>query len=224
MIESKVKVSLEAMVATYGQVEKLASEELLSALIAAFSADKPFLEKVDLLDEAFDNFPRFEELREYVFDLLMINFFSEDVQKLEEDYLESEEWEGIEESTIDRGSELLNILLYLQECEDTEVEPTLDDFLKEFLLVEEDEFQDEYRIYEPLLSNQILIDSDAAEIAKVASSISEEEEIADLFYGIMGFFADSEGSESFVDEFVAAAPNLALDLSLYQSLTHFNKN
>ena len=224
MIESKVRVSLEAMVATYGQVEKLASEELLSALIAAFSADKPFLEKVDLLDEAFDNFPRFEELREYAFDLLMINFFSEDVQKLEEDYLESEEWEAIEESTIDRGSELLNILLYLQECEDAEVEPTLDDFLKEFLLVEEDEFQDEYRIYEPLLSNQILIDSDAAEIAKVASSISEEEEIADLFYGIMGFFADSEGSESFVDEFVAAAPNLALDLSLYQSLTHFNKN
>ena len=44
---------------------------------------------------------------------LLINFLNEDIRKLEEDYLDSPEWEKIEESTIDRGTELLNLLLYL---------------------------------------------------------------------------------------------------------------
>src|SRR5690606_41557779 len=83
--------------------------------------------------------------------MLIINFIAEDVQKLEEDYLESEEWEQIEEDTLDRGTELLNVFLYLKECADDEIEADLDDYLKEFLLVEEDEFQDEHRIYEKVI-------------------------------------------------------------------------
>jgi len=65
---------------------------------------------------------------------------------LEEDYLDSPEWEDIEEETLDRGTELLNLLLYLNECEEEDIVPELDDYLKEFLLVYEDEFQDEYTI------------------------------------------------------------------------------
>src|SRR5690606_40187841 len=85
----------------------------------------------------------------------------------------------IEEETIDRGSEMLNILLYLRECADDDIEPSLEDFLKEFLLVEEDEFQDEYRIYEKLIANQILIESDFAAAAQVAKTLTEEEELLD---------------------------------------------
>ncbi len=64
----------------------------------------------------FDENPKIEPLREVFFDLLLINFFSADVKKLEDDYLESAEWEQIEEKTLDRGTELLNLLLYLNEC------------------------------------------------------------------------------------------------------------
>ena len=45
-------------------------------------------------------------LREIFFDLLLINFFSADVKKLEEDYLDTPEWEEIEEQTLDRGTEV----------------------------------------------------------------------------------------------------------------------
>jgi hypothetical protein len=46
--------------------------------------------------------------------------------------------------------------LYINECHDEDIKPGLEDFLKEFLLVEEDEFQDEFHIYEDLISNQQL--------------------------------------------------------------------
>ena len=180
-MDNKIKNALEASVANYARLENIDGSDFLNTLSAAFEGDNAFMEKVSAVDSAFDDHQKFEELREYSFDLLMINFFAEDVQKLEADYLESVEWEAIEEETIDRGSELLNILLYLKECADDEIEPSLDDFLKEFLLVEEDEFQDEYAIYEKVIANQILVESSYQEIANVATTLDEEDEIADLF-------------------------------------------
>ena len=134
-MEAKVKNALLSGVNAYAQSENIDANELIPALINAFELDASFMEKVSLLDAAFDDHQKFEELREVSFDLLMVNFFAEDVQKLEEDYLDSPEWEAIEEETIDRGTELLNIFLYLRECADDEVEPSLDDYLKEFLLI-----------------------------------------------------------------------------------------
>ena len=100
-------------------------------LIEVFSKDMNFLEKVAEFDEVFDEHIKFDELREVFFDLLMINFFTSDVNKLEEDYLESREWEKIEDETIDRGTELLNLLLYINECHDEQIKPGLEDFLKD---------------------------------------------------------------------------------------------
>ena len=87
------------------------------------------------------------------------------------------------------------MLLYLRECKDESIEADLDDFLKEFLLVEEDEFQDEYRIYEPFIANQILVDSTYGEIAKVAGGLDPDQEVAELFYPVMSFFSEPEPTE-----------------------------
>ena len=126
-MDAHVKNALHNTLQYFATVEEQDFNSIETELTATFDADLPFMDKVSQLDETFDNHPRFEELREYVFDLLMINFFAEDVQKLEEDYLDSEEWEAIEEDTLDRGSELLNVLLYLKECEDADVEEEDDD-------------------------------------------------------------------------------------------------
>src|SRR5690606_25395357 len=123
-MDAKVKNAIQAGVNTYAALEGLEGSDLLSSLNLVFDSEAPFLDKVAQFDRVFDDYPRFEELREIAFDLLMINLFAEDVQKLEEDYLESEEWENIEEETIDRGTELLNVFLYLKECRDEEVEPS----------------------------------------------------------------------------------------------------
>lgn len=222
-MEAKVKNAFKAGIASYAKAEQIDGTELQSQLTLAFELNAPFMDKVEALDAVFNDNQYFEELREVYFDLLMINFFAEDVQKLEEDYLDSPEWEAIEEETIDRGTELLNIFLYLRECADDEIEATLDDYLKEFLLVEEDEFQDEYAIYEQIIANQILVDSSYAEIAKVGTSIKEEDEMKELFYAIMSFFYESKPDADQVQQFVASAGNPSLDIALYQVIINFNK-
>lgn len=187
-----------------------------------FSSDDDFLTKVDSLDEVFDDNPQLDELREVFFDLLMINFFSEDVKKLEDDYLETPEWERIEEDTLDRGTELLNLLLYLNECADEDLDPELEDYLKEFLLVDDDEFQDEYRIYEPVIANQALIDSSTAEIKKVAGTIDIESELKELFYPMMCFFQTPVPEQEDKENIAANAVNKSFDMAVLEILVSFN--
>ncbi len=222
-MEAKVKKAFDAGFQAYAKAAQIDGAAVATQLAQVFDLDKPFLEKAAALDAVFDDEQRFEELREIYFDLLMINFFAKDVQKLEEDYLDSAEWEAIEEETIDRGTELLNIFLYLRECADDDIEPSLDDYLKEFLLVEEDEFQDEYAIYEKIIANQILVDSNFEEISKVARTLGEAEELKELFYPIMSFFTDQAPSEETLTVFENAANNKALDLAIYQIIINFNK-
>lgn len=195
----------------------------LAAVQTAFDAEAAFMEKVGLMDEAFDRYADAEPLREVFFDLLMVNFFAEDVNKLEEDYLDSKEWEDIEEETLDRGTELLNVLLYLRECRDEDIEPALDDFLKEFLLVDEDEFQDEHRIYEDVIANQTLMESDLNEIAKVSKKLPEDSEFKELFMPVMAFFYDEEPSEDILSEFAGLSEDPAFETAVYSLLANFNQ-
>ena len=222
-MNTKLKKAINVALEQFGKVNNYNTKDFSNALNTIFEADKPYLEKVAALDAAFDETRVFESLREVFFDLLLINFFTEDVKKLEEDYLESKEWEDIEEETLDRGTELLNVLLYLKECEDEELEPELEDFLKEFLLVDEDEFQDEHRIYEDIIANQILVESSLEGIARVSKSIPEFSEIKELFYPVMSFFRNQQPNESEFELFVKNSPNPDFDSAVYSLLITYNK-
>jgi hypothetical protein len=52
--------------------------------------------------------------------------------------------------------------------------------LKEFLLVEEDEFQDEFHIYEDLISNQQLAESSVDDICSNANLLELSEEMEEF--------------------------------------------
>jgi hypothetical protein len=215
----------EAMLSALGQFASVNNQDhevFSQVLIDVFSAEKAYLDKVASLDAAFDDHSLFEPLRELFFDLLLINFFNEDVRKLEEDYLDSPEWEKIEEKTIDRGTELLNLLLYLQECQDEAIEPELSDFLREFLLVDEDEFQDEHRIYEEVIANQILVESSLKEVARVSSTLPEDSELKELFYPMIGFFRDPDPEDEDFNEFIKYSENPDFDSAVYALLISFN--
>jgi len=222
-MNNKVAASLKATINTFAKEENVKGDKALKSLENLFSSENDFMTKVDKLDEVFDNAPDLNAMREITFDLLLINFFSEDAQKLNEDYLESAEWEAIEEETIDRGTELLNLLLYLKECEDEDIEPSLDDYLKEFLLVEEDEFQDEHRIYEDIIANQILMESGLEEIAKVSKNLSDESDMKELFYPLMTFFLDTNPDEETLKTFKNLSEDAPFDSAILNLLISYNK-
>ena len=223
-MNSSVQQALVASLDQFAAANKIESLAIEERLVDVFSKDMNFLEKVTEFDEVFDEHPKFDELREVYFDLLMINFFTSDVNKLEEDYLESREWEKIEEDTIDRGTELLNLLLYINECHDEEIKPGLEDFLKEFLLVEEDEFQDEFHIYEDLISNQQLAESSVEDICSNADLLDLSEEMEELFVPFMTFFLQPNTNESVQKELIKFSNNKSFDVAVYTLITTFNKN
>jgi len=222
MIDPKVGSAVTAALSAFSQYNSFDATQLESIFQEVLSSPVDFLSKVDLLDKVFDNNPKVEALREVFFDLLLINFFSEDVKKLEDDYLETKEWEKIEEETLDRGTELLNVLLYLNECADEDIEPELEDYLKEFLLVDEDEFQDEHRIYEPVIENQILMESPVSEIAKVAAKLPDDSELREVFYPMMCFFQNIEPSATDKDEIAKNAVDKGFDMAVLGILINFN--
>lgn len=223
-MDNHVRTALIASLDKFAAVSGKDSIKLEEGLIEVFSKDLGFIEKVEEFDEVFNDYPAFEELREVFFDLLMINFFASDVKKLEEDYLESDEWADIEEETIERGTELLNLLLYINECHDERIKPELGDFLKEFLLVEEDEFQDEFHIYEDLISNQNLVESSIEDICSHVGMIEIGEEMEDLFIPFMAFFHQPKESEQVIVDLQEFSPNKEFDVAVYTLIANFNKN
>jgi hypothetical protein len=221
-MNTSIDHAMNAALAQFASVNKQEYKSFSTALTAVFNLEKSYLNKVEAIDRVFDDQPAFEPLRELFFDLLLINFLNEDIRKLEADYLDSPEWEKIEESTIDRGTELLNLLLYLQECQDEAIEPELGDFLREFLLVDEDEFQDEHRIYEEVIANQILVESDLKEVARVTAEIPDDSELKELFYPMIGFFRDTDPTDSDFNDFVNHSANPDFDSAVYSLLISYN--
>lgn len=216
-MEVQVLQSIEAIVSgcwngsTEPQKASYNAHELYTRVVNAFEGEPDFIKKLKALDEVMDDFPYAESIREILVDMLFIHFFSTDAQRLEEDYLDSPEWEKIEDETIERGTELLNLFLYLKECNEEDEEPELSHFLKEFLLIDEDEFQDEYEIYEQVIANQLLVEAEISEIARVYSTIDEQDEIKPVFYPLMSFFANPILEEREFNEYLNHSKNAAYD-------------
>ncbi len=177
--------ALEAMLQNYNPDF---SESLFNNLKPIFTKEGNFLEKVSALDELLNNYKNFGPIHEYIFDLMMVHHLANYIE--DEEYLDSEEWLDIEDKTLERGTEMLNILLYISECNDDDVHLNIDDFLYEFLLVDEDEFQDEHRIYEDLIDNQDLVEESPESVLSISSKIDKDSELKDLFTPLMLFFQD----------------------------------
>ncbi|WP_304067187.1 hypothetical protein [Pedobacter glucosidilyticus] len=222
-MDTKVKAALESLFNTFSALEGVSAQQELKKLNTIFGSDQHFMDKLSAMDEVFDTSTALDPVRELTFDLLLINFFAEDAKKLDEDYLESPEWEKIEEETIDRGTELLNLLLYLKECDDEDINPSLDDYLKEFLLVDEDEFQDEHRIYEDVIANQVLMESSLQEIARISKKLSPDSEIRELFFPLMAFFFNINPDAQYLKEFKALSEDPAFDAAVLDLIVNYNQ-
>lgn len=168
------------------------SKEAFSNFEKLFENTDDFLVKVKSFDQLIDQHNVLKDVEEYMFDLLMV-YHLENHQK-DEDYFDTKEWLDIEDKTIERGTELLNLFLYISESKETDAEISLEDFLHEFLLVDEDEFQDEHRIYEPLIEYTELGEAEMESIRDIETNISPSSEIKDLFVPIVLFFQNADNT------------------------------
>ncbi len=222
-MNNAVEKALKASIQKFSEIEKIDGKSFKEEILEAFKWEGNFLDKTVRFDAVFEAHEPFMPLQEVYFDLLMINFFTADAAKLEADYLESEEWADIEERTLDRGTEFLNLLLYINECKDENIQPSLEDFLKEFLLVDEDEFQDEFHIYEDLISNQSLAESSIEDICNNAGLMNLNEEMEELFVPFMAFFHQPDIDDQAIKDLELFSNNKSFDVGVYSLIVNFNK-
>lgn len=187
---SSINAALSGLFEGYTSVKKLPNDyhTLLAALQQSFSEEAGFEDKVKKIDEVFARNPQYIDLQEAAFDLLMVHFLSVDANRFDPDYFESEEWIQIEENTLDRGTELLNLFLYIDECKHDELEQSLEDFLDEFLLTQEDGFSEEHEIYASLIELQEMVDEEVEDIIKAADSVGADDPMHDYILPILLFF------------------------------------
>ncbi len=150
-------------------------------------ADQPNF--IDAVDAFVDQHGSLEDLREFFIDLAVLQVIVGSASR-EDDFLDSDAWEDMENKTEDRGSELLNLLVYLKDCNENEVKPNISDFLHEFLLVDEDDFQEEMGIYEVMVSNEDLVMGEAKQIVEVGNQ--QKADMEELFTPAMLFFKQRE--------------------------------
>ncbi len=192
--------------------------EICKACLAIFNDhEQDFLKRVKSLDQLFASKPELEPIHEFAFDLLLVKLLS--AENKPESFFDSPEWDQIEDKTIDRGTELLNLFLYLSEAKEADVEISLDDFLNEFLLVDEDEFQDELSIYEPFIVNEDILEAELSSIKEIQTAIKDENPIKPLFLALVLFFQEPEG---IVDE--EAAVLSKFDTAVYETLRGFYRH
>ena len=63
-METMIKSALTESVKQYGSIIKEDAQPILEKLYETFDSHEPFLDKVNLMDQVFDDFPKFDELRE----------------------------------------------------------------------------------------------------------------------------------------------------------------
>lgn len=170
-IEHKLKQSLQTLVTTYcNRNNKPIVANNIWQIIA--NTNEPFIGRVKQMNAYVAEHDFLDDISELFFDHLLVYHLSAEMH--DEDYFESKEWIEIENKTLDRGSELLNLLIYISEAQENEIDISIDDFLNEHLLVDDDDYKDEVEIYEPFITNPDLVEAEVDELVAFKNGLKKD--------------------------------------------------
>jgi hypothetical protein len=168
-------------------------EKHLIALEQIIITDKKFEERVANLDAWIGQNPNFDALGDYLFDLLMAQFIR--TEGTSETFFDSKEWDKIEDEYADRGTELLDAITYLDESQEIEVEPSIEDFIFEYLLVENDPDKETLILYEPLIRHKELVDGMLEELIEETAH-EKENTLGPMLQALLVFFSEPKDVEN----------------------------
>lgn len=164
-----------------------------------------------------------EPYREYMFDLLYITWLSRQEEAGNTDWMETPEWQRLEDKLAERGTELLTLLMYLQEVIDSNLKANLDDFLEQFITDEEMDFQDDLEVYEEVFANRGWLDLTFAEMVSKAESMEDETAIPEVFAPLFCFFKSPEKAQINLLATLSAGGKIRRNLPVVMALLLFYK-
>jgi len=216
-----IEMSEALLNAFYKSTNNEAPAGLNEQVETVMTSDDTFIQKVKGLDSITESFKIPNDVGELLFDVLLYNFFSEDSQRLGETFFEGEEWEQIEAAIIDRGSELMNILLYLQECQDSEINYSLDDYLDEYLVAEDDFDSEEHEVYEAILKNRDAIEEGDLQTMVEISQNNSDSALDDQLLPLLLFFKTEDSLDKKYEIIKSSGTNPGFQGAFLAALSHF---
>ncbi|NUM31778.1 MAG: hypothetical protein HUU47_05585 [Bacteroidetes bacterium] len=138
--------------------EKLLKEfvkdhDLVHKITELTNSNKSLIEKINETDKLSASYNINDDIAELIYDIVLFDFF-DNLENKNPNIFETTEWQKTEEKLLDRGTELFNILLYLRECSDNDFEISIDDYIDEFLMCEDDFDNQDALFYEDILKNR----------------------------------------------------------------------
>ena len=109
VVQHAIQASLIGLFKGFASVRKECEsyQPLVKEIALILASDQGFTEKYSAVDAIINQNPQFEDLREALFDLVMIRFLSIDADRFNPDYFESDEWLDLEEETIAEVKQIL---------------------------------------------------------------------------------------------------------------------
>ena len=161
--------------------------------------------------------------REYLFDLLYVAWLSRQEEAGNTDWMDSPEWQRLEDKLAERGTEMLTLLMYLQEVLDSEIKANLDDFLEQFISDEEMDFQDDLEVYEEVIANREFLELTFAEMVAAAEAVEADTAIPEVFTPLFCFFKSPEKAQINVFATLCAGGKVERNLPVVMALLLFYK-
>lgn len=194
-----------------------------NTLVQLMASAKDLSNSLKKLDALCASDPLLLPYKEYFFDLLYISWLSWQESQGNDDWMDSPEWQRLEEKLAERGTEMLTMLMYLQEVVDSDLKANLDDFLEQFLIDEEMDFQEDLEVYEEVLTNRAWLDLTFTEMVKKTESIEAETAIPELFTPLFCFFKSPEKAQINLLATLGAGGNTTRNLAVVLALLGFYK-
>lgn len=159
-------------------------------LSTVFETNEHIAQKVVQIDKICEKYTFLTPLNEYLVDIGLVHFFAHSVNYHKEDYFETNEWMQIEDKLAERGTELLNWLLYIEEANTAQAEISLQSYIEDFLLIgdEMNEDQENLRLYEPLIEAENYLQETPLDLFLLYEKLPETHELKNLFFPMMCYF------------------------------------
>ncbi|GAB4345643.1 MAG: hypothetical protein OHK0038_25860 [Flammeovirgaceae bacterium] len=167
-------------------------------LSTVFEKKEHITEKIVKTDEIGQKYTFLQPLNEYLVDIGLIDFFAHSPAYVKEDYFETQEWLQIEDKLAERGTELLNWLLYIEEAKSAQAEISLESYTEDFLLIgdEMNEDQENLKLYEPLIEAQDYLQYTPLDLFLLYEKLPDTHSLKNVFFPMMCYFRSPYQIES----------------------------
>jgi hypothetical protein len=142
--------------------------------------------RVSQLDEFVAKYLIDDDSARFLFDICYTQWLSEEGAQGEL----SDAWLSDEEMISDRGSELLTVLMYIQEVNASGLEADLNDFVDAFLTDEDFDLQDDLGVFDVLIQQAPNLNLAYVPLIQESKAASVDTPLEGLLPGIMCFFKD----------------------------------